>query len=80
MKRTDYCGLLREADIGKHVVLAGWVQNKRDMGGVIFIDLIDKEGTLQIVANSDQVDEATFATFEQVRIQSVDVYKRQTPS
>lgn len=71
MKRTDYCGLLREADIGKHVVLAGWVQNKRDMGGVIFIDLIDKEGTLQIVANSDQVDEATFATFEQVRIQSV---------
>lgn len=71
MKRTDYCGRLTEADIGRDVVCAGWVQNKRDMGGVIFIDLADKEGTLQIVANSELVSAETFTVFEQVRIQSV---------
>lgn len=71
MKRTDYCGPLRESDIGRDVVCAGWVQNKRDMGGVIFIDLSDKTGTLQIVANSEQVDAEVFADFERVKLQSV---------
>ncbi len=49
MKRTDYCGALRERDIGRIVTVMGWAQNKRDMGGVIFIDLRDREGALQVV-------------------------------
>ena len=48
MRRTDYCGLMTEADIGKDAVACGWVANKRDMGGVIFIDLVDHTGVLQM--------------------------------
>ena len=52
LKRTKYCGLYRESDIGKTAVACGWVQTKRDMGGVIFVDLRDREGVLQVVFNA----------------------------
>ena len=44
LKRTVYCGALREKDIGAQATACGWVQTKRDMGGIIFIDLRDREG------------------------------------
>jgi aspartyl-tRNA synthetase len=53
MRRTHSCCQLGAADVGKEVVLMGWVQRRRDHGGVIFVDLRDREGITQVVFNPD---------------------------
>ena len=63
--RTTYCGLVSEALMGQTVTLMGWASRRRDHGGVIFIDLRDREGLVQIVCDPDRAD--TFKTAEDVR-------------
>ncbi|MCK6422403.1 MAG: aspartate--tRNA ligase [Aquabacterium sp.] len=63
--RTTYCGLVSEALLGQTVTLMGWAHRRRDHGGVIFIDLRDREGLVQIVCDPDRPD--MFKTAEGVR-------------
>ena len=63
--RTTYCGLVSEALLGQTITLMGWAHRRRDHGGVIFIDLRDREGLVQIVCDPDRA--ATFATAETLR-------------
>jgi aspartyl-tRNA synthetase len=63
--RSHYCGLVTEALLGQTVTLAGWVNRRRDHGGVIFIDLRDREGSVQVVCDPDRAD--MFKTAEEVR-------------
>ena len=70
-KRTDYCGSLRELHVGKDVSVCGWVQTKRDMGGVVFIDLKDREGTLQVVFDAGNLAEEQFHIAENLKNQYV---------
>ena len=65
MKRTDYCGRIGTRHLGKTVNVMGWVHRRRDHGGVIFIDLRDREGIVQIVCDPDRP--GTFATAEKLR-------------
>ena len=65
MKRTDYCGRIDRRHLGQAVTVAGWVHRRRDHGGVIFIDLRDREGIVQVVCDPDRA--ATFATAEKLR-------------
>jgi aspartyl-tRNA synthetase len=63
--RTHYCGRVGTADLGKTVTLYGWAHRRRDHGGVIFIDLRDREGLVQVVSDPDRKE--TFATAERIR-------------
>lgn len=63
--RTHYCGEVNESLVGKDVTVAGWVHRRRDHGGVIFVDLRDRDGLLQVVFDPDAA--AVFAEAERVR-------------
>ncbi|MBP5187575.1 MAG: aspartate--tRNA ligase, partial [Fibrobacterales bacterium] len=66
MKRTHHCSQLRKEDSGKTVTLAGWIDRRRDHGGIIFIDLRDKHGITQVVFNPDH-DAALHAQADALR-------------
>jgi aspartyl-tRNA synthetase len=63
--RTDYCGLISKKYLGQSVTLFGWAHRRRDHGGVIFIDLRDREGLVQVVIDPDTPD--AFSSAEKVR-------------
>ncbi|HET8584389.1 MAG TPA: aspartate--tRNA ligase, partial [Casimicrobiaceae bacterium] len=65
MKRTDYCGRIDRRYLGQDVTVMGWVHRRRDHGGVIFIDLRDREGIVQVVCDPDRA--ATFEIAERLR-------------
>lgn len=71
LKRSHYCGSIRQEHIGKEITVTGWVQRTRDMGGIIFIDLRDKTGILQVVFDAKDLDAETFSLVESLRNEDV---------
>lgn len=71
LKRTIYCGALREDAIGRIETVTGWVQTKRDMGGVVFIDLRDREGILQVVFDACNLPEDQFSAADRLKNETV---------
>ena len=70
LKRTCYCGTLRQENIGEIVTVCGWVQRQRDLGGLIFIDLRDRTGIIQL-AFDDNTDKAIFEKASSIRSEFV---------
>lgn len=70
MKRTDYCALINEKLIGKTVTVMGWAAKRRDFGGLIFVDLRDRTGIMQVVFDASQTG-ADFAKAETIRSEYV---------
>ena len=67
MKRTMYAGRVRSEHIGQEITLKGWIGRRRDLGGLIFIDLRDREGIMQLVINPEKVSSDVMATAESLR-------------
>ena len=70
LKRTNYCGELRESHAGKEVILCGWVQKQRDLGQLVFVDLRDRTGIVQL-AFDDSTDREIFAKAQSLRSEYV---------
>ena len=71
MKRSMYAGRVRKEHVGQEVTLKGWVARRRDLGGLIFIDLRDREGIMQLVINPESVAAEVMATAESLRSEYV---------
>ncbi|MFS9000277.1 aspartate--tRNA ligase [Streptococcus infantis] len=71
MKRSMYAGRVRAEHIGQEITLKGWVARRRDLGGLIFIDLRDREGIMQLVINPEKVSAEVMATAESLRSEFV---------
>lgn len=71
MKRSMYAGRVRKEHVGQEITLKGWVGRRRDLGGLIFIDLRDREGIMQLVINPELVDADLMATAESLRSEYV---------
>ncbi len=71
MKRSMYAGRVRKEHVGQEVTLKGWVARRRDLGGLIFIDLRDREGIMQLVINPEIVAAEVMATAESLRSEFV---------
>jgi len=71
MKRTHHCGQLRASEVGKSVSLIGWIDSIRDHGGILFIDLRDREGLTQLKANPNGPDAAFNEAINRLRPESV---------
>ena len=71
MKRSMYAGRVREEHIGQEITLKGWVARRRDLGGLIFIDLRDREGIMQLVINPEKVSAEVMETAESLRSEFV---------
>ena len=71
MKRSIYAGRVRSEHIGNQLTLKGWVGRRRDLGGLIFIDLRDREGVMQLVINPEEVSAEVMAKAESLRSEFV---------
>ncbi|HFR3411337.1 TPA: aspartate--tRNA ligase [Streptococcus suis] len=71
MKRSMYAGRVRKEHVGQEITLKGWVGRRRDLGGLIFIDLRDREGIMQLVINPESVDAELMAKAEGLRSEFV---------
>jgi aspartyl-tRNA synthetase len=70
LKRTNYCGALRNSDAGRNVVIMGWVARRRDLGNLLFLDIRDRAGIVQVVFNKETQPDA-HAKAEQARSEFV---------
>ena len=70
LKRTNYCANFNMANVGETITVFGWVQRQRDLGNLIFIDLRDRSGIIQLSFN-DQTDRDVFAKAQSVRSEYV---------
>lgn len=71
LKRTDYCGKVGESQVGKKLVVTGWAAKRRDLGGLIFVDLRDRSGILQVVFDASIAGEEVFDKAESIRSEYV---------
>ncbi|MCC2677552.1 MAG: hypothetical protein K0R29_128 [Pseudobdellovibrio sp.] len=79
LKRTEYCGNLNSKNVGQKVVLMGWVNTRRDHGSLVFIDMRDREGLVQVVLDPNKADTATAKDFRSEYVVAIEGIVRARP-